>query len=58
MTLDEWSNEDIDSMIEVGGNKSANSIYEAYLPKGISKPKPDSSSEERTKFIRWNILKF
>lgn len=52
VTLDEWPDEDVDSMIEVGGNSSANSIYEAYLPKGISKPKPDSSNEERTKFIR------
>ncbi|XP_020264295.1 ADP-ribosylation factor GTPase-activating protein AGD12-like [Asparagus officinalis] len=52
VTLDEWSDEEIDAMIEVGGNASANSIYEAYLPKGISKPKPDSSNEERTNFIR------
>ncbi|PKA49178.1 ADP-ribosylation factor GTPase-activating protein AGD12 [Apostasia shenzhenica] len=52
VTLDEWSEEDIDSMAEVGGNSSANSIYEAYLPKGFSKPKPNSSIEERTKFIR------
>ncbi|KAK8949800.1 ADP-ribosylation factor GTPase-activating protein AGD12 [Platanthera guangdongensis] len=52
LTLDEWMEEDIDSMVEVGGNSSANSIYEAYVPKGISKPKPNASIEERTKFIR------
>jgi len=52
VTLDEWSDDEIESMIEVGGNSSANSIYEAYFPKGISKPNPDSSNEERTKFIR------
>jgi len=52
VTLDEWSDDEIESMIEVGGNSSANSIYEAYFPEGISKPNPDSSNEERTKFIR------
>ncbi|XP_020975759.1 ADP-ribosylation factor GTPase-activating protein AGD12 isoform X2 [Arachis ipaensis] len=49
---DEWSDDDIDAMIEVGGNSSANSIYEAYIPEGYAKPRPDSSQEERTKFIR------
>ncbi|PKU63997.1 ADP-ribosylation factor GTPase-activating protein AGD12 [Dendrobium catenatum] len=39
-------------MVEVGGNSSANAIYEAYIPKGISKPKPNATIEERTKFIR------
>ncbi|KAH0457765.1 hypothetical protein IEQ34_013080 [Dendrobium chrysotoxum] len=52
VTLDEWSEEDIESMVEVGGNSSANAIYEAYIPKGISKPKQNASIEERTKFIR------
>ncbi|XP_028556882.1 ADP-ribosylation factor GTPase-activating protein AGD12 isoform X1 [Dendrobium catenatum] len=52
VTLDEWSEEDIESMVEVGGNSSANAIYEAYIPKGISKPKPNATIEERTKFIR------
>lgn len=52
MTLDEWSDDEIESMIEVGGNASANSIYEAYIPEGISKPRPDASHEQRSKFIR------
>ncbi|KAK4488106.1 hypothetical protein RD792_003852 [Penstemon davidsonii] len=52
VTLDEWSDDEIDSMVEVGGNASANSIYEAYLPEGVSKPGPDSGHEERSKFIR------
>lgn len=52
VTLDEWSDDEIDSMIEVGGNASANSIYEAYLPEGISKPGPDASHEQRSKYIR------
>ncbi|KAI3737383.1 hypothetical protein L2E82_27384 [Cichorium intybus] len=29
VTLDAWSDHEIDAMIEVGGNASANSIYEA-----------------------------
>lgn len=52
VTLDEWSDDEIDAMVEVGGNASANSIYEAYIPEGISKPGPDASHEQRSKFIR------
>jgi hypothetical protein len=48
ITLDAWSDSDIDSMVEVGGNSYANSIYEAFLPKDHPKPKPDSSMEYRT----------
>ncbi|PPD74920.1 hypothetical protein GOBAR_DD28142 [Gossypium barbadense] len=47
-----WSDEDIDAMIEVGGNSSANAIYEAYIPEGYSKPGPDSTHGERSRFIR------
>lgn len=52
VTLDEWSEEEIDSMMEVGGNTSANAIYEAFIPEGLKKPGPDSSHEERMNFIR------
>ncbi|KAK4421040.1 ADP-ribosylation factor GTPase-activating protein AGD12 [Sesamum alatum] len=52
VTLDEWSEEEIDAMMEVGGNASANSIYEAYFPEGVKKPRPDAPHEERTKYIR------
>ncbi|KAI5384789.1 ADP-ribosylation factor GTPase-activating protein agd12, variant 2 [Lathyrus oleraceus] len=52
VTLDEWSGDEIDAMMEVGGNASANSIYEAYIPEGYTKPGPDASHEERAKFIR------
>ncbi|CAA2934511.1 ADP-ribosylation factor GTPase-activating AGD12-like [Olea europaea subsp. europaea] len=52
VTLDEWSDDEIDALIEVGGNACANSIYEAYLPEGVSKPRPDASHEDRSKFIR------
>ncbi|MBA0836267.1 hypothetical protein Goarm_008498 [Gossypium armourianum] len=39
-------------MIEVGGNSSANSIYEAYIPEGYTKPGPNASNDERRKFIK------
>ncbi|KAJ7947394.1 ADP-ribosylation factor GTPase-activating protein AGD12 [Quillaja saponaria] len=52
VTLDEWSDDEIDAMIEVGGNSSANSIYEAYIPEGYSKPRLDAGHDERAKFIR------
>ncbi|KAK0577969.1 hypothetical protein LWI29_003085 [Acer saccharum] len=52
VTLDDWSDDEIDAMVEVGGNSSANSIYEAFIPEGVSRPGPDSSHEQRTKFIR------
>ncbi|KAL0699194.1 hypothetical protein Bca4012_055316 [Brassica carinata] len=47
VTLDEWSDEEVDSMIEIGGNASANSIYEAFIPDGSSKPGPDASHDQR-----------
>lgn len=52
VTLDEWADDEIDSMIEVGGNSAANSIYEASIPEGVKKPGPDSSHNERRAFIR------
>ncbi|XP_022140122.1 probable ADP-ribosylation factor GTPase-activating protein AGD13 [Momordica charantia] len=52
VTLDEWSEDEVDAMIEVGGNAYANSIYEAFIPDGYTKPGPSSSHEERLKFIR------
>lgn len=52
VTLDDWSDDEIDSMIEVGGNSSANAIYEAFIPEGVKKPGPDTSHEERMRFIR------
>lgn len=51
ITLDEWSDDEIDAMIEVGGNGSANAIYEAFIPVGYTKPGPSASHEERSKFI-------
>lgn len=56
MTLDEWSDEEIESMVEVGGNSSANAIYEAFVPGGYEKPGPDASHELRAKFIRLDMI--
>eukprot|EP00253_Pinus_taeda_P002133 PITA_02133 len=39
-------------MIDVGGNASANAIYEALLPENFEKPGPEASSEKRSNFIR------
>lgn len=52
VTLDEWSDDQVDSMVEVGGNASANSIYEAYLPQGVSKPGPGAGPDKRSQYIR------
>ncbi|XP_004486457.1 probable ADP-ribosylation factor GTPase-activating protein AGD13 [Cicer arietinum] len=52
VTLDDWSDDEVDAMVEVGGNASANSIYEAYIPEGFTKPGPDAGHEHRAKFIR------
>ncbi|CAH9091865.1 unnamed protein product [Cuscuta europaea] len=51
-SLDEWTNELVDSLVEMGGNIVANLKYEAAIPENYKKPKPDSSIEERTDFIR------
>lgn len=51
VALDEWEDEEIEAMVEVGGNSSANSIYEAHVPEGV-KPGPDASHEQRSNFIR------
>ncbi|GLT38488.1 hypothetical protein SLA2020_127350 [Shorea laevis] len=52
MKLDEWSDEQVDCMINLGGNTIANDKYEACIPDNIRKPRPDSSIEERADFIR------
>ncbi|GAV80320.1 C2 domain-containing protein/ArfGap domain-containing protein [Cephalotus follicularis] len=52
VNLDEWTDEQIDTLVELGGNVEANKKYEAFLPHIYRKPKPDSSTEERSDFIR------
>ncbi|KAL6557915.1 putative ADP-ribosylation factor GTPase-activating protein agd11 [Orobanche minor] len=50
--LDEWTHDQVDALIEMGGNTAVNLKYEAHIPDNYRKPKPDSSTEERTDFIR------
>ncbi|XP_051123035.1 probable ADP-ribosylation factor GTPase-activating protein AGD11 [Andrographis paniculata] len=52
LKLDEWTNEQVDALIEMGGNNAVNLKYEANMPDNYSKPKPDASAEERADFIR------
>ncbi|KAG8363704.1 hypothetical protein BUALT_Bualt19G0050100 [Buddleja alternifolia] len=50
--LDEWTDEEVDDLIEIGGNHAVNLKYEAHIPDNCRKPKPDSSTAERADFIR------
>ncbi|KAK9023998.1 hypothetical protein V6N11_004182 [Hibiscus sabdariffa] len=50
--LDEWTDEQVDSLVNLGGNNVVNNKYEALLPDNHRKPKPDSPIEERSDFIR------
>lgn len=52
VTLDDWTDSQIETMLAVGGNAAANATYEAYLPHDLVKPGPDASVEERSDFIR------
>lgn len=50
--LDEWMNEEVDALEALGGNTNVNFKYEGSIPDNFKKPKPDSSIEERSDFIR------
>ncbi|KAK3228861.1 hypothetical protein Dsin_000742 [Dipteronia sinensis] len=50
--LDEWTDEQVDTLGGMGGNTAANDKYEACIPDDIKKPGPDSSIQERSDFIR------
>ncbi|XP_010246871.1 PREDICTED: probable ADP-ribosylation factor GTPase-activating protein AGD11 [Nelumbo nucifera] len=50
--LDEWTDEEVDSLVNLGGNTRVNMKYENSIPDYVKKPKPDSSIEERSDFIR------
>ncbi|GMI83290.1 hypothetical protein like AT3G07940 [Hibiscus trionum] len=50
--LDEWTDDQVDSLENLGGNNVVNNKYEAFLPDNLKKPRPDSSIEERSDFIR------
>ncbi|KAJ9563634.1 hypothetical protein OSB04_008794 [Centaurea solstitialis] len=52
VNLDEWTHEEVDSVIKCGGNRNVNLKYEACMPYNYRKPRPDSSIEERMEFIR------
>ncbi|XP_027903920.1 probable ADP-ribosylation factor GTPase-activating protein AGD11 isoform X2 [Vigna unguiculata] len=60
LKLDQWSDEQVDELVKLGGNTVVNKKYEAYLPSSIRKPKPHSSIEERSDFIRrkYEFLQF
>lgn len=50
--LDEWTDEQVDSLMNAGGNAAVNEKYEAFIPENRKKPKPYSPIEERSDFIR------
>ncbi|XP_075646164.1 putative ADP-ribosylation factor GTPase-activating protein AGD11 isoform X1 [Castanea sativa] len=50
--LDEWTNEEVDTLESLGGNIVVNKKYEAHVPNNLKKPKPNSSIEDRFDFIR------
>ncbi|KAI8571570.1 hypothetical protein RHMOL_Rhmol01G0130500 [Rhododendron molle] len=52
VNLDEWTDEQVDALVDMGGNDAANLKYEACIPDNLRKPKPDSSIEERSDYIR------
>ncbi|CAN6561879.1 unnamed protein product [Malus baccata var. baccata] len=58
--LDEWTDDEVEILASMGGNTTVNNKYEACLPENVSKPKPDSSIEERFYFIRrkYELLDF
>ncbi|KAF5764647.1 putative Arf GTPase activating protein [Helianthus annuus] len=52
VNLDEWTEEDVDNVIKIGGNIEVNMKYEHSIPNSCRKPQPNSSIDERTDFIR------
>ncbi|XP_054814575.1 probable ADP-ribosylation factor GTPase-activating protein AGD11 [Prosopis cineraria] len=60
LKLDQWTDDEVDALAKLGGNKSVNKKYEAFIPSYIKKLKPTSSIEERSDFIRrkYELLQF
>lgn len=52
VNLDEWTKEQVDFLIQSGGNNAVNEKYEPYLPLNINKPDSESTIDIRTDFIR------
>lgn len=50
--LDEWTDEQVDALANLGGNTAVNLKYEGCIPENFRKPKPDASIEDRSDFIR------
>lgn len=53
MKLDNWTDDQVNTFVSMGGNTDVNRKYEAGLVDGYRKPKPDSCIEERFEFIRY-----
>uniref|UniRef100_M8BHB4 Putative ADP-ribosylation factor GTPase-activating protein AGD11 n=1 Tax=Aegilops tauschii TaxID=37682 RepID=M8BHB4_AEGTA len=49
--LDEWTDEQVDFLTDLGGNGAVNSTYEAFLG-NYTKPRQDCSADDRNDFIR------
>ncbi|XP_028772616.1 probable ADP-ribosylation factor GTPase-activating protein AGD11 isoform X1 [Neltuma alba] len=60
LKLDQWTDDEVSELAKLGGNASVNEKYEACIPSYMKKPKPSSSIEERTDFIRrkYELLQF
>ncbi|RDY01572.1 putative ADP-ribosylation factor GTPase-activating protein AGD11, partial [Mucuna pruriens] len=52
LKLDQWTDEQVDALVKLGGNTVINNKYEAFIPSNIKKPRPNSSIDERSDFIR------
>ncbi|GAB4831747.1 hypothetical protein Ancab_005759 [Ancistrocladus abbreviatus] len=52
VNLDEWTEEQVNALAEMGGNLVANLKYETGIPGTFRKPRPDSPIDDRSKFIR------
>ncbi|KAG6549038.1 hypothetical protein Mapa_009481 [Marchantia paleacea] len=51
LTLDTWTDDQVELMLAVGGNDAANATYEAYAPHD-SKPPFNASVQQRSDWIR------
>lgn len=58
MNLDEWTEDQVEALAEMGGNLEVNKKYEGCLPSTVKKPRPDSASDERSDFIRLRALSY
>ncbi|GBG58797.1 hypothetical protein CBR_g197 [Chara braunii] len=52
VTLDDWTEEQVDTLESLGGNEHLNSLWEANMSPGVEKPTSDTPSDKRRDFIR------